>query len=129
MTNQLLAEALPGRGHNNPPLAEALDEELAPRRARADQLIELAGSSVIVDEESAAKVIDLVRMLKEGHWQCPKCRHLTSPIEEPDAMEPGETKLLCVLCAYPLNRALHFHAPDPVFAEGAGAQPPGETKL
>ena len=57
----------PGRGHNRPPLSEALDEDLAPSRARADQLLAVASRSVIVDEESAGKVIDLTRQLRELH--------------------------------------------------------------
>jgi len=62
----------PGIGHNRPPLAEALDEELAPRRARADQL--LAATPVIIDETSAAKVIDWTSQLKALHDDTDKVR-------------------------------------------------------
>jgi hypothetical protein len=67
---------VPDRHHNKPPLAEALDEELASRRARADQLIERAQSSVLIagDQTSAEKMIDLVRMLKELHDELNKQR-------------------------------------------------------
>lgn len=57
----------PGIGHNRPPLSEAIDEELSGRRARADQLLAVAARSVIVDEASAAKVVDLTRQLKDLH--------------------------------------------------------------
>jgi hypothetical protein len=62
-----LRQRAPGIGHNRPPLADALTEELAPRWARAKHLIARAGESKILkgDEESAEKVVDLVRMLKE----------------------------------------------------------------
>jgi pyruvate/2-oxoglutarate dehydrogenase complex dihydrolipoamide acyltransferase (E2) component len=62
-----LRQRAPGRGHNRPPLNEALEEELAGSRARADQLLAVASRSVIVDEESAGKVVDLTRQLKELH--------------------------------------------------------------
>ncbi len=69
-----LRQRAPGIGHNRPPLAEALDEELAPRRARVDQLIATAETSVIIDEDSAAKCIDLARMLKELHDEVDEAR-------------------------------------------------------
>ena len=62
----------PGIGHNRPPLAEALDDELAPRRARADQL--LAATPVIIDEVSAAKVVDWTSQLKALHDEVDKAR-------------------------------------------------------
>src|SRR5580765_6893073 len=48
----------PGIGHNRPPLNEAIDEELAPRRARINHLVERAERSVLIrgDETSAAKM-------------------------------------------------------------------------
>lgn len=49
----------PGIGHNKPPLAEALEAEIEPLRARADDLIELAGRALIVDTDSAKSVLDL----------------------------------------------------------------------
>jgi hypothetical protein len=69
-----LRQRAPGIGHNKPPLAEALDEELAPSRARADQLLAVAARSVIVDEQSAGKVIDLTRQMKELHDELDKTR-------------------------------------------------------
>jgi len=77
----------PGIGHNRPPLAEALDEELAPRRARADQLLAVAARSVIVDEASAGKVVDLARQLKELHDEVDKARLArTKPYREAAAL-------------------------------------------
>ncbi len=55
----------PGIGHNRPPLSEALGEELAPHRARADQLLAVASQAIIVDEVSAQKTTDLVRQMSE----------------------------------------------------------------
>jgi hypothetical protein len=63
---------IPDRHHNRPPLAEAIDEELAPRRARADQL--LAVTTVIIDEASAAKVVDWTSQLKALHDEVDKAR-------------------------------------------------------
>jgi hypothetical protein len=69
-----LRQRAPGIGHNKPPLAEALDEELAGSRARADQLLAVAARSVIVDEQSAGKVIDLTRQMRELHDELDKTR-------------------------------------------------------
>ena len=69
-----LRALVPDRHHNRPPLAEAIDEELGARRSRADQLIAVAARSVIVDEASAGKVVDLTRQLKELHDEVDKAR-------------------------------------------------------
>jgi hypothetical protein len=71
-----LRQRAPGRGHNNPPLKEALDEELAAHRARVIQLVERAETSVLIrgDETSATKMIDLVRQMKEQHDELNKER-------------------------------------------------------
>lgn len=62
--NQLVAEAaIPGIGHNRPPLGEELDEELREHRDRHGQLVALAGEAVIIDEISAGKCTDLVAMI------------------------------------------------------------------
>jgi hypothetical protein len=61
MTNAL-AET-PGIGHNSASLGELLTEEIAPLKERAGTLIAVARTAVIVDDESAAKVIDLGQML------------------------------------------------------------------
>ncbi len=61
MTNALADP--PGIGHNLPPLGEQLAEELAAPKARADALLEVAATAVIVDDESAAKVIDLGQLI------------------------------------------------------------------
>lgn len=63
MTNAL-AEDLPPRGHNNPPsLIDELIVEVAPLATRANDLIEVAATAVIVDDESAGKVINLGQMM------------------------------------------------------------------
>ena len=60
----------PDRHHNMPPLAEMLDEELAPSLARVEQLMDTSvNMGVIDDPERAAKAVDLMRMLKEQHAQ------------------------------------------------------------
>jgi hypothetical protein len=64
----------PGIGHNRPPLSEALDEELAPRRARADQLLSGNPPPTIIDEISAAKVVDWTSQLKALHDEVDKAR-------------------------------------------------------
>lgn len=53
----------PGIGHNRPPLSEALDDELTPHRAKASELVDVAKTAVIVDDESAGKVTNLIAML------------------------------------------------------------------
>lgn len=58
VTNQLL-EAAPGIGHNAPPLSEVIAEDLRPLVARATSLVSTAAAAVIVDDDSARKVIDL----------------------------------------------------------------------
>jgi hypothetical protein len=54
-----IARRAPGLGHNRPPLAEAIDEELAGFRQQQAELITVAKSAVIIDEPSAQKVLDL----------------------------------------------------------------------
>lgn len=61
MTNAL-AES-PGIGHNLPPLGEQLSEEIAPLAVRARELIAVAGTAAIIDDESARKVIDLTGLI------------------------------------------------------------------
>lgn len=62
--NQLVAEATPGIGHNRGPLAEYLQEELAPFRSRQNEMIEVAKTARIIDQESAEKLVDLDRLIK-----------------------------------------------------------------
>lgn len=82
-----LRALVPDRHHNRPPLAEAIDEELASRRARADQLLAVAARSVIVDAASAGKVVDLTRQLKELHDEVDKARLArTKPYREAAAL-------------------------------------------
>jgi hypothetical protein len=82
-----LRALVPDRHHNRPPLSEALDEELASRRARADQLLAVAARSVIVDAASAGKVVDLTRQLKELHDEVDKARLArTKPYREAAAL-------------------------------------------
>lgn len=78
---------VPDRHHNKPPLADAIEEELSGRRARADQLLAVAARSVIVDEASAGKVVDLTRQLKELHDEVDKARLArTRPYREAAAL-------------------------------------------
>ena len=55
----------PGIGHNRPPLAEQLVEEVEPFTAAAGELIEVAGTAVIIDDISAAKVVDLAGKIRD----------------------------------------------------------------
>jgi hypothetical protein len=61
MTNAL---ATPGIGHNLPPLGEQLVEEIAPLHARAQKLVEIGATALIVDDESAAKIIDIAGLME-----------------------------------------------------------------
>lgn len=51
-------------GANLPPLAEQLAEEAAPLRDRSRALTEVAKTALIVDEESASKIVNLVSMAR-----------------------------------------------------------------
>lgn len=65
--NQLVAEEsgeLFGIGHNRPPLSELILAEIAPFRPTHRELVDIAKSAVIVDEESAGKVTDLTVKLR-----------------------------------------------------------------
>src|SRR5678816_1879459 len=53
-----------GRDHNQPPLAELLNEELVPFRERRDELVRVAETAAIVDDDSAAKTLDLAQLCK-----------------------------------------------------------------
>ena len=54
-----LQRLIPARHSNRPPLAERLDEDFAGVRGRADAVLTLATTALIVDDESAAKVLDV----------------------------------------------------------------------
>lgn len=54
----------PGRDHNQPPIGELLDEELLPFKRRRDELVRVAETAVITDDESAAKTLDLAQLCK-----------------------------------------------------------------
>jgi hypothetical protein len=56
--------ARPGIGHNNPPLAESLADELATDKARAAELIEAATESQIASDDDAAKVTSLIGLIR-----------------------------------------------------------------
>ncbi len=58
------AASPPRIGHNQPPLAEVLDEELAPFRKRRDELVRVAETAAITDDDSAAKVLDLAQLCR-----------------------------------------------------------------
>lgn len=55
----------PGIGHNRPPLAEALDDQLARFRDQQRQLLDIAATAVIIDETSAEKVTNLAAQMAE----------------------------------------------------------------
>src|SRR4249920_1358739 len=50
-------------GANQPPLSERIAEEIAPLLATRDQLLASAESALIIDGESAAKVVDLAKQM------------------------------------------------------------------
>lgn len=54
----------PRIGHNQPPLAELLDEELLPYKRRRDELVRVAETAAITDDDSAANVLDLAQMCR-----------------------------------------------------------------
>jgi len=62
--NQLARELEPGIGHNQPPLGERLAEEVAPLKARLEELAGVAATAIIIDDESAAKIVDLVGLCR-----------------------------------------------------------------
>jgi hypothetical protein len=63
MTNQLLAESTFPRDHNQPPLSERIAEAVEPLLTKRAELLALAETSVIIDDESAGKVLDLIKIL------------------------------------------------------------------
>lgn len=62
MTNAL-ADDLPPRTHNAPPIREVILEALTPFLGRKNDLLQVAETAVIVDDESAAKCIDLAGLI------------------------------------------------------------------
>jgi hypothetical protein len=65
--NQLVASEEPGsfpRDHNQPPLEERIEEELALLWPRQAALLERAATAKIASEEDAAKVIDLGQIMR-----------------------------------------------------------------
>lgn len=55
-----LAARAPGMGHNRPPLVEAIEAETAGLRRRAEEWVSIAADALIIDDESAKKVNDLI---------------------------------------------------------------------
>jgi hypothetical protein len=64
----------PGIGHNKPPLAEMLETELEPHHRRKEELASVAAKAVIVDDESAEKVTNLVVMIQDLEEKLDKAR-------------------------------------------------------
>jgi hypothetical protein len=62
--NQLVDEAPPGMGHNQPPLSERLPEQTAPLVAKMQELVGVASTSAIIDDASCGKVVDLLGMCR-----------------------------------------------------------------
>ena len=54
----------PDRYHNKPPLAERIEEDIAPLKARQEELLAVATTAVIVDNDSAAKVLTMITIAK-----------------------------------------------------------------
>ena len=63
--NTLAGRATPGIGHNQPPLADQIAEEIAAERARADELVEAAREAVIADDDDATKVVTLIKLIRD----------------------------------------------------------------
>jgi hypothetical protein len=68
----------PHLGHNRPPLAERLDVDLAEMRGRADALLAVAKTALIVDGDSAAKVMDLSQKMREVEEELDELRKCLS---------------------------------------------------
>jgi hypothetical protein len=64
----------PGKGHNRPPLEESIAEELEPHRAKQAELLKVAASAVIVDDESAKKFTDLTAQMRDFERDVDKAR-------------------------------------------------------
>lgn len=54
----------PGIGHNKSPLAERIEEDIAPLKARQEELLAVAKTAVIVDNDSAAKVLTMITIAR-----------------------------------------------------------------
>ena len=62
--NQLLDEATPGMGHNQPPLGERLADQTRPLFERLGELSLAINSAVIIDDASCAKTVDLLGLCR-----------------------------------------------------------------
>jgi hypothetical protein len=83
--NQLLDEATPGMGHNQPPLRERLAEASAPLAARLKELTDIAASAVIIDDPSCAKVVDLLGLFR-AHLKIVEAEHAAESKPYDDAV-------------------------------------------
>lgn len=105
MTVVLPINTLAGRvepGHNRPPLAELLAEELAGDKARAAQLIEAASTARIETQADAEKVADLIAMIRASAKAIDRIR------EERKRPLLDDSRLIDATCgaiAGPLERA------------------------
>lgn len=77
----------PGMGHNRPPLAEQLAIDLTGYEAKAAALVETAEQSLIIDDESAAKVNDLAKMVADLETELNTARLArTKPYRDAEAL-------------------------------------------
>ncbi|HEX5320604.1 MAG TPA: hypothetical protein VFW46_15680, partial [Stellaceae bacterium] len=65
MNDVALIEPRAGIGHNMPPLADVVAEEIAAERRRADELVQAAADSRIENDDDAGKVATLIRMMRD----------------------------------------------------------------
>jgi hypothetical protein len=86
MSNQLLDEALPGPGHNLPPLSERLAEDVLPLAQRLQDLAQIADTAAILDEGSCAKVVDLIGLCR-AHLDAVQRRHAEEAAPYKEALE------------------------------------------
>lgn len=94
----------PRLGHNNPPADETLAEDLAPFIKRRDELLAIARTAVIVDDESAAKVLDLAALLKSAEDEIEEWRKArTKPLRD----QVTAINRRCEAITVPLAQARH----------------------
>ena len=89
-------------GHNKPPLAELLAEELAGDKARADELIDAANTASITTQGDAEKVADLIALIRAEEKAVDRIR------EERKAPLLADSRLIDATCGAiigPLARA------------------------
>lgn len=84
-------------GGNFPPLAEQLRDELATPTLKRDELIKLAGESIIIDDESAGKVTNLSQIMRDFEEELDRARN--------DRLAPLNDAIRVINAAYGAIRA------------------------